>query len=177
MAIIFDDKYHKITKTVTDFVHETTEIEMNVYSNEETRELEKRIENKRATFKGNVHNLLEQNMLGLMEKTSKIKPVDEIEDAEEFFKEHPEIEKEYRKIQEIQDEGLILADEITKVEVDIEKLKYKELWQTLGLDEELCKRIEYLGTKMIGVDGIQKAELPELYLAVKTKIVGEIVDC
>lgn len=177
MAIFFDEKYHKITKTVTDFVNETTEIEMNVYSNEGTRELEKRIENKREAFKGNVHNLLEQNMLGLMEKTSKIKPVDEIEDAEEFFKEHPEIEKEYRKIQEIQDEGLILVDELTKVEVDLEKLKYKDLWKTLGLDEELCKRIDYLGTKMIGVDGIQKAELSELYSVVKTKIVGEIVDC
>ena len=95
MAIIFEDNYHKITKTVNDFVNDTTEIEMNVYSSEGARNLEKSIEQKRVLFKSNVHNLLEQNMLNLMAKTSLIKPIEDIEDKDEFFKEHPEIEKEY----------------------------------------------------------------------------------
>ncbi len=177
MAVIFEDKYHKITKTVTDFVNNTTEIEMNVYSSEDTRNLEKNIEDKRAVFKGNVHNLLEQNMLNLMEKTSKIKPVDEIDDAEAFFKDHPDIEREYKEVQAIQDEGLELADKITTIDINIEELQFKDLWIKLGLDDDLCKRINYLGTKMIGVDGIQKAELPELYNAIKTKMVGRIIDC
>ena len=177
MAIIFDDKYHKIIKTVNDFVYNTTEIEMNVYASEETRELEKRIESKREIFKGNVHNLLEQNMLNLIEKTNKIKPVKDIDDAEEFFKEHPEIEEEYKIIQAKQDEGLDLTDRITKVDIDMEKLQFKELWVELGLDEELCKRIDYLGTSMVGVDGVRENDLSKLYDAVKEKFVGEIKDC
>ena len=177
MAIIFENKYHKIIKTVNNFVHNTTEIEMNVYSSEEARELEKRIETKREMFKGNVHNLLEQNMLNLINKTNKIKPINEIEDSEDFFKKHPEIKEEYEKLQAIQDEGLDLTDSITKVSINIDKLQFKDLWIEQGLDEELCKRIDYLGTSMVGVDGVRETDLPKLYDAVKEKFVGEIKDC
>lgn len=35
MAILFEDKYHKIIKTTNNFIDNTTEIEMNVYASEE----------------------------------------------------------------------------------------------------------------------------------------------
>lgn len=177
MAIIFEDNYHKITKTVNDFVNDTTEIEMNVYSSESARNLEKSIEQKRILFKSNVHNLLEQNMLNLMAKTSLIKPIEDIEDKDEFFKEHPEIEKEYLLVQSIQDEGLILADHITTVDVDINQLHHKDIWISLGLDEDLCKRVDLLGTRSVGVDGVRSTILSDLYSAVKEKVVGDIKDC
>ena len=128
MAILFEDKYHKIIKTTNNFIDNTTEIEMNVYASEEAREHEKKIEQRIEIFKGNVYNLLEQNMINLIEKTNKIKPVNEIDDAEEFFKEHPEIEKEYKIVQAKQDEGLDIADKITTIDIDINKLQFKDLW-------------------------------------------------
>ena len=97
--------------------------------------------------------------------------------SEEFFKEHPEIEEEYKIIQAKQDEGLDLTDRITKIDIDMEKLQFKDLWMELGLDEELCKRIDYLGTSMVGVDGVRENDLSKLYDAVKEKFVGEIKDC
>lgn len=177
MAILFEDKYHKIIKTTNNFIDNTTEIEMNVYASEEDREHEKKIEQRIKIFKGNVYNLLEQNMINLIEKTNKIKPVNEIDDAEEFFKEHPEIEKEYKIVQAKQDEGLDIADKITTIDIDINKLQFKDLWIEQGLDEELCKKVNYLGTSMVGLDGIRTNELSKLYDAVKERLVGEIIDC
>jgi len=46
----------------------------------------------------------------------------------------------------------------------------------MGLTKDLCKKIEYFGTTLIGIEGIREPNLSNLYDAVKEKIVSPVID-
>ena len=125
----------------------------------------------------NIHSKLEQNILELIEKTEKIKPINEITDAEEFYKKHPEIKIEQEKVESIQNEGLYLIDKLLKINIDFDNLKYKDYWCSLGLTKELCNAVDYKETFQLSVDGIRNNELSNLYSSLKEKITSKIIDC
>lgn len=177
MAIIFDNRYYKIKSCTTNFINKTTEIEMDVYGSKETRDYEKQFEETIKEIISNIHLKLEKNMLNLIDKTQKIKPLDEIENADDFYREHPEIKKEYEVIQSIQNEGLMIMDKLSKQNIDFDKLKHKDYWAELGLTKELCKAVDYKGSFLLGVEGIKNNDLSNLYSSVKEKVVSEVVDC
>ena len=177
MAIIYDNQYHKITRSINDFVDNTTNIEMDVYGSADTRETEKRNCNDVETIKVKINSLLQRNMTDLIDKTNKIKPINEIVDVEQFYRDHPEIKEESELVQSIQDEGLFIEDKLSKEPIKFKKLKHKDIWAELGLNEQLCEVIDYRGTEVVGVEGIRSSDLKTLYDSVKEKIVSEVTDC
>ncbi len=177
MAIYFDDKYCKITKTTNNFVDDTTEIEMNVYKSKETREREKKLKDASLIFKNNAQNYLIENVKELIAETNKIQDIETIQDREEFLNDNPKIREMNIQQESIQKEGLFLIDKILKDDIDFENLKYKDIWVQLGLTKELCQKIEFLGTLSIGFDGIQENNLPKLYSVAKEKIASDVDDC
>lgn len=177
MAIVYENQYHKITKSIVNFVNQTTEIEMDVYKDQQNRELEKEISQRAEEVKQNISNYLVSIMDNLISETNKIQNIETIADRDKFLQDNPEIQKLLDEQEQQQEEGLMLIDSMLKVNIDLEKLKYKTLWKQFGLDADLCKKIEYLGTASIGIDKILDSDLTNLYTEVKTKIVGNIEDC
>lgn len=177
MAIIYNDKYNKIIKSTNNFVTNVTEIEFDVYSDKEARDLEKKIKNDVDEFKYKVRNFLRDNMTSVLEEISKITPIDEITDKDEFLKENPEIAKKIEYVESVQNEGLNLVGLLSIKDIDLNSLKHRDVWEKLGLNEELCSKINYVGTSTISVDGIVNSNISDLYNAVKTTIVGEFMDC
>ncbi len=177
MAIFFDNKYCKIAKTTNNFIDNTTEIEMNVYKSQETREREKTLKDASLIFKNNAQNYLIENVKTLIEETNKIQDIDTIKDREKFLNDNPKIREMNEQQESIQQEGLFLIDNIMKDDVDFDNLKYKDIWMQLGLNKDLCKKIDYIGTMSIGFDGIKENELSKLYSTAKEKIASDVVDC
>ena len=177
MAIIYNDKYNKIIKRTNNFVTNVTEIEFDVYSDKEARDLEKKIKNDVDEFKYKVRNFLRDNMTSVLEEISKITPIDEITDKDKFLKENPEIAKKIEYVESVQNEGLNLVGLLSIKDIDLNSLKHRDVWEKLGLNEELCSKINYVGTSTISVDGIVNSNISDLYNAVKTTIVGEFIDC
>ena len=177
MAIMFDNKYYKIISTTSNFVDDTTEIEMDVYGSKETRDHEKKFDELKNEIISKIHLKLEENMINLIKKTEKIKPIDEITDPEAFYKEHPEIKNESDFIQSIHNEGLYIMDKLLKENINYDDLKHKDYWIELGLTKQLCQAVDYKGTFTIGLDGVRTNNLSNLYSGVKEKVVSEVIDC
>ena len=100
-----------------------------------------------------------------------------ITDKDKFLKENPEIAKKIEYVESVQNEGLNLVGLLSIKDIDLNSLKHREVWEKLGLNEELCSKINYVGTSTISVDGIVNSNISDLYNAVKTTIVGEFMDC
>lgn len=177
MAILFDNKYHRITKNVANYDNNTTEIEMQVYASTETREREKKYKNQAKTFIKKVQQFLVDNMNNLIKEINLMQPIDSIADRETFLSNHPTIKQRTEDVEAMQKEGLHLIDSVFRKNIDVSKLKYVAKWRDLGLTDDLCYPIELLGTMQIAVDGIKDNNLSILYPAVKEKIVSQVVDC
>jgi len=176
MAIEFENKYHKITKSINNFSNNTTEIEMDVYASSETREREKLLKDKAHDLIAKINEELSGNAQNLIKEINKITPIDSIKNQEKFLKEHPNIKKQIDSQEAIQKEGLEIVDGILKKDIDFDNLKFKEKWINMGLTKDLCKKIEYFGTTLIGIEGIREPNLSNLYDAVKEKIVSPVID-
>lgn len=177
MAIIFDNKYNKIVKSVVNFEDETTEVEMRVYSSKTDRDREKNIKDSVNLFCERVQQFLIDNISKLVSETNKIQPVDTITNREEFLALHPSIKEILDEQEDIQKEGLFLMDKILIQDIDISNLKYIDVWKSFGLTSEMCKKVDIIGSMSITIDGIKENKLTNLYDALKTKIVSVIEDC
>lgn len=177
MAILFDNNYYKIIKSTSNFVENSTDIEMGVYASAETRQREKEIYNKVKNFTSNVNTFLVNNISSIIDETNAIQPIDTIEDRDEFLSKHPTIKEKVELHESMQEEGLYLIDKLLKEDIDFTKLKYKEKWVELGLEDSFSKKIDYMGNMIIGIGEIKSNDLSTLYQAVKDKIVSEVEDC
>lgn len=177
MALIYDNQYHRITKSINDFISKTTEIEMDLYDSKDSRDYEKQNAGLIKEIKENINKYLIGNMNALIEKTNKIQPIDKINDADKFLKENPEIQKLKEIVEDQQEEGLFLIDKLSEEEIKFDDLKYKEVWEKCGLTNDFCRKIGFIGTASIGYDGLLIPELKNLYTAVKEKITAPKQDC
>lgn len=177
MAIQFDNKYCKIARSVNDYINNTTEIQMEVYKSMETRNHEKNCIEDARQFCGKVQSYLYETATKLIAELGEIKPFKSVEERDEYLQDKPELKKKIEKQEKIQEEGLILINKILHEDIDPETLKYKKIWQALGLTDELCQKVDYVGTMSIGVDGVRESKIEGLYGAVKEKIVSDVTDC
>lgn len=177
MAIIFDNKYYKVINSTNDYTTKMTDVKMSVYGSQETREREKKLVEIAESVKYNIGAKLQENMQDLIDETAKIKPLDEINDVETFYTEHPEIEAKKNLVESIQEEGLKVIDSILKKPINFKGLKYKKIWEEQGLVEELCVPIDYKGELDLTIGRLLNADLTEIYNAVKEKVVSDVEDC
>lgn len=176
MAIEFENRYHKIIKSINDFSNNTTEIEMDVYASAETREREKLLRDKAHDFIAKVNQRLAKNMQNLVDETNKIMPIESIKDRDKFLNKHPSIKEQVEFQEAMQKEGLELMDSVLKKDINFDGLKFKDEWVGMGLTKDLCEKVEYLGTISIGIKDIRQPNLSNLYDAVKEKIVSPVID-
>ena len=177
MAIVFDDKYHKIIKSTVDFENDTTEVEMRVYASQYTREREKQLKESAIEFCQRVQDFLVDNMQNLINETNLIQPIETIYNGDEFLAIYPEIKIKADEQESIQKEGLYLVDKILKENINLGSLKHLDKWIALGLTEMLCYKIDILGTMNISLEGKRDNNLAELYFGVKENIVSPVIDC
>ncbi len=177
MAIIFDDKYHKIIKSTTDFENNATEVEMKVYGSQSARDREKCLASSVNVFCKRVQEYLIANVSTLINETNQIQPMDTIINKEEFLLLHPSIRAKAEEYESIQTEGIFLIDKVLKEDIDVTSLKHLDKWRLLGFTEEMSKKIDVIGSASISVDGIRDSSLFALYNAAKEKIVSPVIDC
>ena len=84
MAILFDNKYRKITRSVNDYVNDRTDVFMSVYDGTETREKEKIISEPIKLFRANVTAYLSNRAAEVESMINAITPREEIADADAF---------------------------------------------------------------------------------------------
>ena len=176
MAILFDNKYRKITRSVNDYVHDRTEVYMSVYDGVETREHEKVVSEPIRLFRAEVTAYLSNRAAEIESMINAVTPIEEITDANAFYVEHPEIKTLVDDFESKRDEGLKLLDHITILEVDKNSLQYLVLWQSLGLTDDMLTKIGYLGEEWQSLDGQVEPNLTTLYGEVKKHIASEVED-
>ena len=177
MAVIFDNKYHKIVKNTVNYTTHATEIEMKVYANKESRDREKLCQSKAQQFAKNAQQFLVDNMNNLIAETNNIQPIITISDTEQFFAMHPEIKQKADMVEKIQQEGLFLIDNVLKRDIVKPNLMFLSKWEELGLTDDICRKIDVLGTRTITVDEIAPNDLTSLYGLIKKQIVSAVIDC
>lgn len=176
MAILFDNKYRKITRSVNDYVNDRTDVFMSVYDGMETREKEKIISEPIKLFRANVTAYLSNKAAEVESMINAITPIEEIADADAFYTEHPEIKAAVEDFESKRDEGLKLMDKMTIFDIDKNTLQYLDLWQSLGLTDEMLTKIGYLGEEWQSLDGQVEPNLTTLYGEIKKHIASEVED-
>lgn len=176
MAILFDNKYRKITRSVNDYVNDRTEVVMSVYDGTETREKEKVISEPIKLFRVAVTGYLNDKYLEVERMITAICPLEEITDRGVFLNEHPDIKTAIEEFERQRDEGLKLMDKMTIFEIDKNTLQYLAIWQSLGLTDEMLTKIGYLGEEWQSLDGQVEPNLSTLYGEIKKHIASEVED-
>ncbi len=176
MAILFDNKYRKITRSVNDYVNDRTDVFMSVYDGTETREKEKIISEPIKLFRAAVTGYLNDKYSEVERMITAVCPLEEISDREVFLDEHPEIKTAIEEFESIRDEGLKLTDKMTIFDIDKNNLQYLELWQSLGLTDDMLNKIGYLGEEWQSLDGQVEPNLTTLYGEIKKHIASEVED-
>ena len=176
MAILFDNKYRKITRSVNDYVNDRTDVFMSVYDGTETREKEKVISEPIKLFRAAVTGYLNDKYFAVERMITAICPLEEITDRDGFLNEHPEIKTAIEEFESQRDEGLKLMDKMTIFDIDKNNLHYLELWQSLGLTDDMLNKIGYLGEEWQSLDGQVEPNLTTLYGEIKKHIASEVED-
>ena len=176
MAILQNNKYHKISACRFDFINNTKEIEITVYSNKETRDREKLLSTDIENLKQKIHQLLYVNMQNLISKTNAITPIDTINDKETFLNEHLDLKEESILIDEIQQEGIKLINDLGINIIELNSLKHLDKWKELGFKEDMINPITPESIAKITFGNDNKLDLPDLYNNIKT-IMEDTEDC
>lgn len=176
MAILFDNKYRKITRSVNDYVNDRTDVIMSVYDGTATREKEKVISEPIKLFRAAVTRYLNDKYIEVEKMITDICPLEEISDREVFLDEHPEIKTAIEEFESQRDEGLKLIDKMTVFDIDKNTLQYLTIWQDLGLTDEMLTKIGYLGEEWQSLDGQVEPNLSTLYSEIKKHIASEVED-
>ena len=176
MAILFDNKYRKIIRSVNDYVNDRTDVFMSVYDGTETREKEKLISEPIKLFRAAVTGYLNDKYSEVERMITAVCPLDEIADKDGFLNEHPEIKTAIEEFENIRDEGLKLTDKITIFDIDKGTLQYLAIWQELGLTDDMLTKIGYLGEEWQSLDGQVEPNLSILYGEIKKHIASEVED-
>ena len=176
MAILFDNKYRKITRSVNDFVNDRTDVFMSVYDGTKTREKEKVISEPIKLFRAAVTGYINNKYLEVERMITAVCPLEEITDRDGFLNEHLDIRTAIEEFERQRDEGLKLMDKITVFDIDKNTLQYLPIWQSLGLTDEMLTKIGYLGEEWQSLDGQVEPNLSILYGEIKKHIASEVED-
>lgn len=176
MAILFDNKYRKITRSVNDYVNDRTDVIMSVYDGVATREHEKVVSEPIKLFRADVTAYLSNRAAEIESMISAIIPIEEITDSNAFYTEHPEIKAAVEDFESKRDEGLKLIDHLMITDTDKSSLHYLDLWQSLGLTDDMLTKVGYLGEEWQSLDGQVEPNLTTLYGEIKKHIASEVED-
>lgn len=177
MAIVFENKYHKIIDYKVNFENNSTYVGLRVYGNSLSRDREKLLINPVKNLKEKIQNYITYAYENLMKDIESVQKLNEINDKEEFLKLNPDIKSKLTAFKTIQHEGLYLSNRLLEENIEQSSLEYLNKWKELGLTDEMCKKIDYQGLTTICVEGTKENTLSGLYGEIKKKIVLPCADC
>lgn len=180
MAIISKtNSYFKILAIENDLIANSSQITCMVYETEEDRNREKILEPLSTTFVNNARDYiynLEQDLQAIARNEKDFENIDSDSDLEQFLKDHPDINEKNNELQDKSRELNELCQQLLTADIDIDTLKYKDLWTSMGFTLEMCKKINRYLIKA-GFDHItDTVNMPLLYDQLKTRIENPI-DC
>lgn len=177
MAILFENEYQKIIESRYSYDTNNTEVTLRCYSSKQDRDNEKALKNNVELFKFNVSNYINLLATDITNEINVIQPIETITNGDSFLALHPALKSKIEEFEAIRSEALILQDRLLKSEIEYNSLKYKDVWVKLGLKQEMLKRVNIVGEKIVTFQNIKTHDLETLYKEIKNKIVGLVVDC
>lgn len=176
MAVKHDGEYYRITNISVDYNLNTVVIGVRMYSADCERLLELSAESKYPSFSSQAHAYLGKSSSEIEDYISSRK-IGNDEELELALKGDEEFSKKYNRHKEICSELSKLEASLLKENINIDGLKFKELWKECGLVQDLWKAPNITGYKnyRFALKG-ENITREEAYTELK-KILGNCEDC
>lgn len=174
MALLQNNVYLKISSISVDYLHSRADILIRTYPTEQDRlaEKEKISEQSKFIFAAystimNMQNQLikKQQECGLQEGNQ-----------EEVFLVHPELKRLIDDYHSVKKEYDYLKTYLGKSNIIKENLKFKSMWESLGLTDKICEPHPSFSYMSMSTDIPNSTDLSELYPAIK-KYLPNSIDC
>lgn len=176
MAIIFEDKYQRITD-VDISADNDTKVKFCWYSSKQDRDNEKKNKTLADSVKKAISNYVEEKANLLMNEINIIQPINTIMNRETFLAEHSDIKEKIETFESMRDEAVYLQDKLLYDNIDLNNLKFRDVWTTLGLNSELCNCVKIVGGCTRTLKDLKSTDLSVLYTEVKKNMKGTVLDC
>lgn len=156
MAIINknSNSYYKIISSVTDYINQRTIINFEIYENKDRRISEKALLPQVHNFLNSAHAYITQMREEFEASVNVITPIDTIRNEEEFLSKNPELKILYNKLISLEQEYSILSTNLLNAIIDKNSLNNYNIWENLGLTDELLDTSIIKVQTSIGFDGV-----------------------
>lgn len=180
MAIISKtNSYFKILAIENDLIAKSSQITCMVYGTPEDREREKVLEPLSTTFVNNAREYiynLEQELQAIARNEKDFESIEDDNGLTQFLKNHPDISEKNNELQNKSREFNELCQQLLTADIDIDTLKYKDLWTSMGFTLDMCKKINRHLVQIGYENIIDSVDMPTLYNTIKPRIIDP-VDC
>lgn len=179
MAIKCKDTYYKLVNADIDYVNQKAFATFNRYDTEEHRLKEKELAATAATLCDKIITKVQDELavLGEYVSTTYGVSVDDIVDGDAFLQEHPDVKARADDWNALQLEGMLIRDSLLRKNLDIETLKFKDIWLGLGLTQALCTNVSSNGSSGFLITDLTGYNIDDIYKQSKTVFSDEVIDC
>lgn len=174
MALLQGNTYIKISGISIDYLHSVAYVSLRCYNSKEDRDKEKKIlaETRAFLFRASQSIASLQNQL--LERQIEVGLT--VENSAKIFSSNPKLKELTDKVYALQKEYDSISQCIGRHKVNRALLKFPDFWGSLGLTEEICSVIIPLQEETISVPIPEKADIADVYLAIKDFFPSS-VDC
>lgn len=179
MAIKCNGEYYRLISGEVNYPNNTVFATFDLYKQESDRLREKALLEDVNTLKSDILAKMqdEVSLLGKYVKDTYNLDINDISDGEKFLQQHSDVAQKANILNEMQAESLTLRDDLLIKDININKLKYKDVWVELGLTEEMCKKINYDGRLGMALSGLTEYTAASIYTEAKKSFVDVVEDC
>lgn len=174
MALLQNNVYLKISSISVDYLHSRADVLICTYPTEQDRLIEKEKISEQSKFIFAAYSTIMNMQSQLIEKQQECGLPEK--NQEEVFSAHPELKKLIDDYYSIKKEYDYLKTYLGKSNIIKENLKFKSIWESLGLTDKLCEQPPSFSYMSMSTDIPGSTDLSELYPAIK-KYLPNSIDC